>query len=75
MTGKSQAAVYRDMRDGKFPRHVVLGPNARAWRLAEIKAWMAERITARDTGADANLRAVNPNIGRGRQRHQAQQAA
>ncbi len=66
LTGLSTAQLYRLMQAGSFPRPVVLGPNARAWRLAEIKAWQAERVAARDTGADAYLRAMNPNIGQGR---------
>ena len=66
LTGLSTAQLYRMMQDGSFPRAVVLGPNARAWRLSEIKAWQVERVAARDTGTDAPLRAVNPNIGRGR---------
>ncbi len=70
LTGRSTAAIYRDMQAGTFPKPVVLGPNARAWRLSEIKAWQAERVAARDTGADAALRAVNPHIGRGRPKQQ-----
>lgn len=75
LTGVSTAQLYRMMRDGSFPRAIVLGPNARAWRLSEIKAWQVERVAARDTGKDAPLRAVNPNIGRGRPKQQAQRAA
>ena len=66
LTGVSTAQLYRLMQDGSFPRPIVLGPNARAWRLSEVQAWQADRIAARDTGADADMRAVNPNIGRGR---------
>jgi prophage regulatory protein len=68
LTGMSPANIYREMAQCRFPRPVVLGPNARAWRLSEIKAWQAERVAARDSGADADMRALNPNIGRGRQR-------
>ena len=76
LVGLSTAQVYRLMQNEVFPKPVVLGRNARAWRLSEIVAWQAERIAARDTGADADLRAVNPNIGHGRHRKdEAQQAA
>lgn len=79
LTGKSSASIYRDMHDGTFPKPIVLGPNARAWRLSEIKAWQAERVLARDSGADAEMRAINPNIGKGRRgrpvKHQARDAA
>jgi prophage regulatory protein len=68
ITGKSTSSIYRDMQGGLFPRPVALGPNARAWRLAEITAWQTQRIAARDTGEDAPLRAMNPNIGKGRPR-------
>ena len=71
ITALSTAQLYRLMQDGCFPRTIVLGPNARAWPLSEIKAWQAERIAARDTGEDAASRAVNPNIGRGRKPKQA----
>jgi len=74
LTGKSTAAIYRDMQAGTFPRAVVLGPNTRAWRLSEIEAWQAERVVARDTGADAELRAVNPHIGNGRRPKQKKAA-
>ena len=66
LTGLSAAGIYRGMTDGTFPKPVVLGPNARAWRLSEIKAWQTKIIAARDNGTDADLRAINPNIGRGR---------
>jgi prophage regulatory protein len=74
LTGRSTAAIYRDMQAGKFPRPVALGPNARGWRLSEIAGWQAERLAARDSGADAPLRAVNPNIGKDRQRKQHAQS-
>ncbi len=74
LAGLSSTQVYTLIKSGAFPKPVVLGPNARAWRLSEIKGWQAARIAARDTGADADMRAVNPNIGRGRPKRAAQHA-
>jgi prophage regulatory protein len=71
LVGLSTAAIYRRMRADTFPRPVTLGPNSRAWRLSEIRAWQAERVAARDDGSDAGLRSINPNIGHGRQRRAA----
>jgi prophage regulatory protein len=65
-TGMSAATIYRSMEDDKFPRHVVVGPNMRAWLEEEIDRWITARVDDRDTGADRELRAVNPNIGKGR---------
>lgn len=64
LVGRARATIYRDMQAGTFPRPVVLGPNARGWPLSEIERWQAERIDARDTGADVGLRALNRHIGR-----------
>ena len=71
LAGVSTAQLYRLMKGGAFPQSIVLGPNARGWRLSEVIAWQTARITARDTGTDAAMRAVNPNIGRGRRPKQA----
>ena len=74
LTGLTTPTLYREMKAGRFPAAVVLGSNMRAWRLSEIQTWMRERIEARDTGADKELRTVNKNIGKGRPKR-AQQAA
>lgn len=34
---------------GKFPKRVTLGPGRVAWVLAEVDAWLSERIAERDT--------------------------
>jgi prophage regulatory protein len=69
-TGLSTAEIYRRMAADPptFPRSVATGPNTRAWVEDEIDDWIDERIDARDQGADADLRVVNPHIGKGRPR-------
>jgi prophage regulatory protein len=74
-TGMSVAQLYRLMAENHFPRSVALGPNTRGWVEAEIDDWIQARIDARDLGTDADLRALNPNIGKGRPRRLRQQAA
>lgn len=37
--GKSRTQVWRDVRAGKFPAPVQLGPNAVGWFLDEVIAW------------------------------------
>ena len=66
-TGLSTASIYRLMAaEEGFPHSVVLGPNTRAWVESEVDAWIEKRIAARDSGDDAELRAINRNIGKGR---------
>jgi prophage regulatory protein len=40
-TGKSKAAIYRDMQLGAFPSSVKIGARAVAWRLSQVAVWMA----------------------------------
>ncbi|NWK97615.1 transcriptional regulator [Sphingobium lactosutens] len=39
-TGKSKAAIYRDVQIGAFPSPVKIGARAFAWRLSQINSWM-----------------------------------
>jgi prophage regulatory protein len=39
--GKSGVQVWRDVRAGKFPPPVQLGPNSVGWFEHEIEAWLA----------------------------------
>lgn len=43
MTGVSRTAIYLLIKQGLFPKPVVLGPRRRGWRLAEVRAWLASR--------------------------------
>ena len=40
---KSAAQIWRDVRAGKFPPPVQLGPNSIGWYEDEIDAWLAAR--------------------------------
>jgi prophage regulatory protein len=42
-TGKSRTQVWRDIRAGKFPAPVQIGPNSIGWYLDEIEAYTASR--------------------------------
>lgn len=42
-TGRSRTQVWRDIRAGKFPVPVQLGPNAIGWYSDEIEAWQTDR--------------------------------
>lgn len=50
-TALSRSEIYRRIALGEFPLPVKLGPRASAWNSAEIDAWIANRIAARDQGA------------------------
>ena len=50
-TGLSRSEIYRRINVGEFPAPVKIGPRCSAWHSAEIDAWIAERIVARDTKA------------------------
>jgi predicted DNA-binding transcriptional regulator AlpA len=40
ISGLTVAAIYRQMRQGRFPRPLKVTNAARAWRLSEILAWI-----------------------------------
>jgi prophage regulatory protein len=46
--GVSKVTVWRWRRAGKFPEPVQLGPHVVAWPEAEIDAWLAAKLAARD---------------------------
>lgn len=50
-TGLSRSEIYRRIALGDFPRPVKIGERATAFNSAEIDAWIAGRIAARDQGA------------------------
>ena len=49
--GLKKTAVYRLMREGKFPRPVRLTGKAVRWVVAEIDDWQRERLAERDRDA------------------------
>ena len=54
-TGLSRSEIYRRCATNPptFPRPVKLGEHASAWSSAEVDAWIADRIAARDAKAAA----------------------
>lgn len=39
----SDATLRRMEADGRFPKSVKLSPRVRAWKVAEVREWLAER--------------------------------
>ncbi len=52
-TGKSRVQIWRDVRAGKFPAPIQLGPNSIGWYEDEIADWLASR-PRRTYGANAS---------------------
>lgn len=50
-TGLARSTVYREIRAGRFPAPVHVGPRLSAWLAAEVDAWIAERVAERDNRA------------------------
>jgi prophage regulatory protein len=42
-SGKSRAQRWRDIRAGRFPAPVELGPNSIGWFEDEVEEWLASR--------------------------------
>lgn len=47
-TGLCRSSLYRAIAAGDFPKPIKLGERASAWSAAEVDAWIAARIAARD---------------------------
>ena len=45
----TRVSLWRLERLGRFPKHINLSPTTVAWLEAEIDAWIAEKVSARDT--------------------------
>jgi prophage regulatory protein len=43
-TGLSRSSIYKAVKDGTFPRPIVLGPRSVGWLDASIEAWIQFRI-------------------------------
>ncbi len=71
LAGISVPQGYRLVASGDFPKPVVISEQARGFLASEVMAWIEARRQARDTGADAHLRALNPNVGKGRPKRAA----
>jgi prophage regulatory protein len=64
-TGLKKSQIYDDMREGRFPQGVALGPRAVGWIEDEVDAWIEARIKARDDGTA--VRSIPPRQRRDRE--------
>jgi prophage regulatory protein len=51
--GYSKVQLWRLEKSDRFPKRVPLGPSRHGWAEHEIDAWIADRIAARDSSANA----------------------
>ena len=49
--GLKKTAVYRAVREARFPRPVNVTPKSVRWAVAEIEQWQRERLAERDRAA------------------------
>ena len=47
-TGLSRSSIYLFIKKGEFPKPIKLGTKAVGWIAAEVEAWKADRVAARD---------------------------
>lgn len=40
LAGRSAASIWRDVRRGRLPRPIPLGPNASRWRVADVRVYL-----------------------------------
>lgn len=48
VVGLSDVSVWRQERDGTFPRRMKLGGNSVGWLKSEIDGWLQQRAVARE---------------------------
>lgn len=53
LTGLGKSQVYALANAGKFPPPIKLSERCSAWQESEVRAWIAERIAARNAKAAA----------------------
>lgn len=46
LTGRSRAALYRDVAAGVFPAPIKTGRRSVAWRASDLRQWIATRPLA-----------------------------
>ena len=51
--GLKRSSIYREMRAGRFPLPIKVGPRAVRWPAREIEAWLASRPRASGEAATA----------------------
>lgn len=54
LTTLSEPELVRRVRVGRFPKPIRLGPRRVAFRLTEIRQWMADRIAEASRGEETD---------------------
>ncbi len=44
ITGKSKTSIYKDIKDGTFPKQYPNGKQSVAWLESDIQKWIEERV-------------------------------
>lgn len=47
MTGLGRHTIYRKVKDGTFPKPVMLGERASVWLETEVEEWLQSKIAQR----------------------------
>ena len=42
LTGKSRTTLWRDEKEGRFPKRVKIGPRAVGWLRSSVEKWLQE---------------------------------
>ena len=50
-TGLSRSSIYNFIKDGCFPKSVLVGARAVGWLDTEVDAWLQARVAARQHGS------------------------
>ena len=40
LAGRSPASIWRDVKRGRLPRPISIGPNASRWRAADVRTYL-----------------------------------
>jgi len=40
MAGRSRASIWRDVKAGRLPQPIAIGPKARRWRVEDVRAYL-----------------------------------
>jgi prophage regulatory protein len=44
--GLSRSTIFRLERDGKFPKHIQLGPKSTGWLMHQVDEWILSRMNS-----------------------------
>lgn len=47
LTTLSRSSIWREVKANRFPQPVSISPSRFAWPLAEVQAWLSDRVSAR----------------------------